>query len=380
MRKTIFMRNLSLFIAFIILFASGSVSSVFAASDKVEFDKSKTPSFANLQTDAVGIKELILKVDVSPATTTAQSIKLTLTGQAATVKKFYLTDDKALSKSAINATVAAVTVPTSSGLKWNAVGYIGIVSGSALSAGETVTITATDAYNEKVSDSVVIKVIGSGSGGGGGGGATNPPKNPDDKPKQPDKPTPGPDKSGVDVFRDIKSTDWFYEDVAYAVKNGLFNGISADKFGPNTPMTRGMIVTVLGRLKGVSESSYKDSGFSDVAPGQYYTAYVEWAKANGIVNGVGDNMFAPDRNVSRQDFAVILARYAKLSKNDIKATRNPIAFSDRADIADYAKQAVQDLYSGKIINGVGENAFNPKGSATRAEVAAMLRRFIESSK
>jgi hypothetical protein len=184
--------------------------------------------------------------------------------------------------------------------------------------------------------------------------------------------------NGAAAFDDVKAADWFYDDVEYAVKNGLFNGISADIFGPNTPMTRAMIVTVLGRLEGVSESSYTGGGFGDVAPGQYYTAYAEWAKANGIVNGVGDNMFAPDGNVSRQDFAVILARYAKLSNKDIRATRDPITFSDEADIADYAKQAVQDLYSGGIINGVGGNAFNPKAGATRAEVAAMLRRFIEN--
>ncbi|MDR1246961.1 MAG: S-layer homology domain-containing protein [Clostridiales Family XIII bacterium] len=184
--------------------------------------------------------------------------------------------------------------------------------------------------------------------------------------------------NGAAAFDDVKAADWFYDDVEYAVKNGIFNGISADKFGPNIPMTRGMIVTVLGRLEGVNESSYTGGGFSDVAPGQYYTAYAEWAKANGIVNGVGENMFAPDGNVSRQDFAVMLTRYAELSQKDIRATRDPITFSDEADIADYAKQAVQDLYSGEIINGVGGNAFNPKGSATRAEAAAMLRRFIEN--
>jgi hypothetical protein len=385
MRKIIFGRNLSLFIAFMILFASGATSSVFAASKKIEFDKSKTPSFINLQTDSIGLQKLVLKVEVPSGTTTPQSIKLALSGKPETLKKFRLTSDENSSKSAINTTVAAVTVPTASGVEWNAAGYIGIVSGSALSAGETITVTATDINNDKVRDSIVITVIGGGSGGGssgsGSGGGTKPPAKPEDKPKQTDKPTStGTGKSGVDVFKDIKHTDWFYEDVEYAVKNGLFKGLSDNTFAPNAPMTRGMIVTVLGRLSGVNESSYESSGFSDVATGQYYTAYVEWAKANGIVNGVGDNMFAPDGNVSRQDFAVILSRYAKLSKKGIKATRQSIAFYDGEDIADYAKQAVQELYRGEIINGVGMTAFNPKGNATRAEVAAMLRRFIESTK
>jgi hypothetical protein len=387
MRKIIFGRNLSLFIAFMILFASGATSSVFAASDKIEFDKSKTPSFVNRQTDAKGAQKLFLKVTVPKDTTTPQSITLELTGKNPdTVKKFYLTNDETLNKSDINTTVAAVTVPTASGLEWNAAAYIGIVSGAALSAGEIITVTATDKDNTKASASIVITVAGSGGGhsGGGssGGGTTNPPTKPADKPKQPDKPAPTPStsKSVVDVFKDIKTTDWFCEDVEYAIKNGLFNGLSADTFGPSAPMTRGMIVTVLGRLGGVSEGSYKDSGFSDVTQGQYYTAYAEWAKANGIVNGVGDNMFAPNGNVSRQDFAVILSRYAKLSKLNIKATRQSIVFFDGEDIADYAKQAVQELYRGEIINGVGAAAFNPTGNATRAEVAAMLRRFIESTK
>jgi hypothetical protein len=371
-----------------ILFASGVTSSVFAAIGKIEFDKNKTPNYIDLRDHNTGLRNLVLKVEVPSGTTTPQSIKLELTGDENTVKKFYLTNDENLSRSAINTTIAAVEVPTASGLNWNAAGYLGIVSGSALSVGEKITITATDANakadNEQVSDSIVITVIssgGSGGGGGGGGGATKPPVKPEDKPKQPDKPTStGTGKGGVDAFKDIKPTDWFYEDVEYAIKNGLFKGLSDDTFAPNAPMTRGMIVTVLGRLGGVSESSYKSSGFSDVATGQYYTAYAEWAKANGIVNGVGDNMFAPDGNVSRQDFAVILSRYAKLSKLDIKETRQSIVFFDGEDIADYAKQAVQELYRGEIINGVGMTAFNPTGNATRAEVAAMLRRFIESTK
>ncbi|MDR2089545.1 MAG: S-layer homology domain-containing protein, partial [Clostridiales Family XIII bacterium] len=103
-------------------------------------------------------------------------------------------------------------------------------------------------------------------------------------------------------------------------------------------------------------------------------------KANGIVNGVGGNSFAPDRNVSRQDFAVILVRYSEFAKTKLPSTRQPVTFADETQIAGYAKNAVRTLYAGAIINGVGQNTFSPAASATRAEVAAMLHRFVEATK
>jgi hypothetical protein len=145
-------------------------------------------------------------------------------------------------------------------------------------------------------------------------------------------------------------------------------------------MSRGMIVTALGRLNGVDTKSYTSGSFGDVAAGQYYTAYVEWAKANGIVNGVGENSFAPDMEVSRQDFAVILVRYAEFAKKPIGQARQPVTFNDQSQIAGYAKNAVRTLYAGGIINGMDNNAFAPTKSATRAEVAAMLHRFVNAIK
>ncbi|MDR2132930.1 MAG: S-layer homology domain-containing protein, partial [Clostridiales Family XIII bacterium] len=124
---------------------------------------------------------------------------------------------------------------------------------------------------------------------------------------------------------------------------------------------------------------YANSSFSDVSAGQYYTAYVEWAKANGIVNGVGDNLFAPNSNVSRQDFAVLLLRYADFAQKQFPTTRQFSRFADDTEIAGYARNAIQTLYNGGIINGIGGNAINPRGNATRAEVAAMLHRFIDAS-
>jgi hypothetical protein len=200
-----------------------------------------------------------------------------------------------------------------------------------------------------------------------------------DEPKDEDDEAAG-DVWADNPFSDVRPADWFFADVEYAVKNGLFNGTSATTFSPNATMTRGMIVTVLGRLSGVDESEFTDGGFSDVAAGQYYTAYVAWAKENGIVTGVGDDMFAPTAAVSRQDFAVILLRYADYAMKQFPTTRQFSVFADDADIADYARNAIQTLYNGGIINGVGGDAINPRGGATRAEVAAMLHRFIEATK
>jgi uncharacterized repeat protein (TIGR02543 family) len=218
------------------------------------------------------------------------------------------------------------------------------------------------------------------SGGSSGGGGTTPglavPKAEEPKTETGTETASG---GSAGTFGDVQSTDWFYADVEFVVSQGLFNGTGDNAFSPNLPMTRGMIATVLGRLCGADVSAYADSVFDDVAAGQYYTAYVEWAKDNGIVNGVGGKLFAPNSEVSRQDFAVLLMRCAAFANLQFPVTQQSGVFADEADIADYAKNAVRTLYNGGIINGVGENAINPKGSATRAEVAAMLHRFIEKA-
>ncbi|MDR2088540.1 MAG: MBG domain-containing protein [Clostridiales Family XIII bacterium] len=181
-------------------------------------------------------------------------------------------------------------------------------------------------------------------------------------------------------FADVSASDWFFGDVEYAVTNGLFNGTSANAFSPNATMTRGMIVTVLGRLSEVNAAAYTASGFDDVRQGQYYAAYVEWAKENGIVNGVGGGKFAPDAEVTRQDLAALLARYADFSGKQFPVTLQYVTFEDESLISDYAKKAVETLYCGGIVSGKPGNLFDPKGNATRAETAAVLHRYAEAIK
>ena len=180
-------------------------------------------------------------------------------------------------------------------------------------------------------------------------------------------------------FTDVQDSSWFYPDVAFVHQNGLFAGTSATTFAPQTSMTRGMVVTVLGRLAGVGVADYSGASFDDVNTAQYYAPYVKWAAEMGIVNGVGDNKFAPDANISRQDLAVILNNYADKLGIKMKQTLQVVMFADSDLIADYATDAVGNMVRAGVINGNPDGMFAPKANATRAEVAAMLHRFVEAA-
>jgi hypothetical protein len=185
---------------------------------------------------------------------------------------------------------------------------------------------------------------------------------------------------------------WYAADVLWAYANGLFRGTEDNVFSPDLTVTRGMLVTVLGRMYGDEAGAYAQvvveaeaaadatTGFDDVAPGKYYTPYVAWAQESGIVAGVGGNRFSPDAEITRQDLAVIITRYADFAKKQFPVTLQYAAFADEAEIAGYAQSAVQTLYCGGIVNGKPDNRFDPRGSTTRAEVAAILHRFIEAAR
>ena len=184
----------------------------------------------------------------------------------------------------------------------------------------------------------------------------------------------------VNPFTDVKADDWFYADVEYVHRNGLYTGTTLTTFSPNDPMTRGMIVTVLGRLAGIDADDYSGASFNDVDTAQYYAPYIKWASMNGIVNGVGDNKFNPDGNISRQDLATILMRYAQFKSVTLPNLVPKINFKDAGDIAAYAVSAVDTIQRAGIINGKPGEIFDPLGNATRAEVAAMLHRYSETIK
>ncbi len=182
--------------------------------------------------------------------------------------------------------------------------------------------------------------------------------------------------NGVLPFTDVREADWFYDDVVYAYENGLFSGTSDTTFSPNASMTRAMLVTVLYRLEGQPTVSGR-SGFSDVKLNSYYEDAVTWAADNGIVNGTGATTFSPNANVTREQMAAILYRYAQYKQYGTTASAGLNGFSDAAKVSAYAKAPLSWAVAEKLVNG-SEGRLLPTGNATRAQVAAILHRFVEN--
>jgi hypothetical protein len=179
----------------------------------------------------------------------------------------------------------------------------------------------------------------------------------------------------ISKFTDITG-HWAYDAIKFAVENGLFNGTSDTTFSPNVAMNRGMFVTVIGRMEGIDATGYATAAFSDTAAGSYYTPYAAWASANGIVQGVGGGLFAPTQEITRQEMATMLNNYVKF-KNIKLSSDAQVTFADDDAIASWAKDGVYALAFAGILNGVGDNNYAPTKTATRAEVATMLMRFVQ---
>lgn len=182
----------------------------------------------------------------------------------------------------------------------------------------------------------------------------------------------------VDIsFADTNGNDWFYEDVAFVVGEGLFNGTSDTAFSPHISMNRAMLVTVLYRLEGEPAVS-ATAAFSDVEPDQWYTDAVSWASDNGIVSGYGGGAFGTDDPVTREQLAAILYRYAAKQLVDVSLTADLTGFADCGTISTYATAAMGWANAAGLLNGRTEDTLAPLGTATRAEVAAIIHRFAES--
>ena len=183
-------------------------------------------------------------------------------------------------------------------------------------------------------------------------------------------------KNPAPAFTDITG-HWAADNILFVASRGLLSGTSDTTFSPNTGMTRGMFVTALGRLAGINPDSYKTGKFTDVKADAYYAPYVNWAAQTGIVEGVTAITFAPDTNINREQMAVIMANYAKKLGCDLPKTLQAVTFADNAQISSWAKDAVKVMQQAGILAGKNGNKFDPKGTATRAEVATVLRRFVE---
>lgn len=177
-------------------------------------------------------------------------------------------------------------------------------------------------------------------------------------------------------FGDVKSADWFYNDVKYVYEKGMMAGTAADVFAPNATTTRAMIVTILYRLEG-SPAVTGTSAFVDVPAGQWYTDAVNWAAANQIVKGTSTTTFAPNASITREQMAAILYRYAQYKGYDVTKKADLSGYSDNGQVSAYAKDALAWANAAKLINGVTNTTLAPQGNATRAQVSAILHRFCD---
>lgn len=177
-------------------------------------------------------------------------------------------------------------------------------------------------------------------------------------------------------FGDVKSADWFYNDVKYVYDKGMMAGTAADVFAPNATTTRAMIVTILYRLEG-SPAVTGTSAFVDVPAGQWYTDAVNWAAANQIVKGTSATTFAPNDSITREQMAAILYRYAQYKGYDVTKKADLSGYSDNGQVSAYAKDALAWANAAKLINGVTNTTLAPQGNATRAQVSAILHRFCD---
>ena len=174
-------------------------------------------------------------------------------------------------------------------------------------------------------------------------------------------------------FQDVAAGSWYADAVAQAYEEGWMNGTSATAFSPNSEITRGMIVTILHRLE--QTPAAEAASFTDVATGSYYADAVAWAAANGIVKGYSESQFGPNDPITREQLATILYNYANHKGYETTASADLSGFGDASQISAYAQTALQWANGAGIINGMADNTLQPQGSATRAEAATMLVRF-----
>ncbi len=178
-------------------------------------------------------------------------------------------------------------------------------------------------------------------------------------------------------FTDVAESDWFHDAVRYVYENGLMDGVGDNLFAPNSQTTRAQLVTILHRLEG-EPAVTGQSAFTDVEADTWYTAAVTWAAANGIVNGISETQFAPGNNITREQLATILYRYAQAKGYDVSASADLSGFPDAGDIQSYATQALSWAVAEGLLQGFEDDTLRPQGNATRAQIATILMRFCQT--
>lgn len=174
-------------------------------------------------------------------------------------------------------------------------------------------------------------------------------------------------------FKDVKTSDWFCEAVEYVVKNGLMSGTSSDLFSPESVASRGMLVSILHRMAGAPAAS--GAAFSDVDKSKYYAPAVSWASANNIASGYADGRFLPENPVTREQLAVILYKYTQYQGRSTTTKETLAGYTDTASISAYAVDAMRWAVGNGLITGTDNNKLTPQGTATRGQLALILKRY-----
>lgn len=187
--------------------------------------------------------------------------------------------------------------------------------------------------------------------------------------------TPGTSASTL-PFDDVAADDWFYAPVQFVYEEGLMTGTAANTFAPDATTTRAMIVSILHRLEGAPAAERAD--FSDVSADDWYAAAVDWAAANGIVNGYDDGRFGAGDTLTREQLAAVLMNYAALKGDDTSARADLSIYSDGSTVSSWATDAMQWAVAEGLLSGTSADALSPQGEATRAQMAAILQRFLSA--
>lgn len=178
-------------------------------------------------------------------------------------------------------------------------------------------------------------------------------------------------------FTDVSKSDWYYDAAMFVLQEGLFSGTSSNSFSPDASMTRAMFVTVIGRFAeslGENINSHHSNSFTDVAANEWYTNYVGWANANGIVTGYDTSTFGTDDNITREDMAVVLVRTFDYLNIEV-TTGSTTTVSDYSSISGYARDSVSKILAMGVMNGYENGTFRPQNNATRAECAQLFRNY-----
>ena len=180
-------------------------------------------------------------------------------------------------------------------------------------------------------------------------------------------------------FSDVSNSAWYQKDVQYVYDNGIMNGVENTAFAPDDMTTRAMVVTMLYRIDRASATGAENS-FSDVPSGRWYSEPINWAAANGIVDGIGDGLFAPDNVINREQMATIMHRYAVYKNYDVSKANDLAQYSDMNSVSSWAVTSMSWANGQGLITGITITTLEPQGTATRAQVAAILTRFIRGYK